>query len=188
MRVSCGGRVGRAGSCPAVRVGIISAAGVKLSDVSSSAPDDHLAAVPHCHVKFSAIGRAGRAGGYPAIGNGVISAAGVRKAAVKSAPDDHFGCRSTLPCETLEPAGALVVLMAVQLSVLGLYLPPVFRKLELEQSGLHTSAPDDHFTAGPDCRVVVRHRARLWCWWLSMCHRCNQRRVLRYCGKRVVGV
>ena len=41
------------------------------------------------------------------------------------APDDHFAagpdCRVTDRAE-----GALVVLVAVQLSVLGLYLPPVF--------------------------------------------------------------
>ena len=46
--------------------------------------------------------------------------------------------------------GALVVLVAVQLSVPGLYLPPVFKVLG------HYSAPDDHFTAGPHCGVIVR--------------------------------
>ena len=40
------------------------------------------------------------------------------------------------------------MLVAVQLSVLGLYLPPVFKSASADQS-----APDDHFTAGPDCRV-----------------------------------
>ena len=48
-------------------------------------------------------------------------------------------------------SGALVVLVAVQLSVLGLYLPPVL-KIAADIS----SAPDDHFTAGPDCRVNTR--------------------------------
>ena len=47
--------------------------------------------------------------------------------------------------------GALVVLVAVQLSVPGLYLPPVF-----ESCRRASSAPDDHFTAGPDCRVTAR--------------------------------
>ena len=45
--------------------------------------------------------------------------------------------------------GALVVLVAVQLSVLGLYLPPVFKWLPV------SSAPDDHFAAGPHCRVTI---------------------------------
>ena len=63
-------------------------------------------------------------------------------------------------------AGALVMLVAVQLSVLGLYLPPVFKV------GAH-SAPDDHFAAGPDCCVTgFGQRARWWCWWLSNC-RCR---------------
>ena len=53
--------------------------------------------------------------------------------------------------------GALVVLVAVQLSVLGLYLPPVF-KVHLT---IHCSTPDDHFTAGPDCRVSDSARGAL---------------------------
>ena len=40
-------------------------------------------------------------------------------------------------------------LVAVQLSVPGLYLPPVLKEL------LPLSAPDDHFTTGPDCGVIV---------------------------------
>ena len=48
--------------------------------------------------------------------------------------------------------GALVVLVAIQLSVLGLYLPPVFKSL---------SAPNDHFTAGPDCCVISRAEGAL---------------------------
>ena len=44
-----------------------------------------------------------------------------------------------------------MVLVAVQLSVLGLYLPPVFKRY-----GATDSAPDDHFTASPDCRVTAR--------------------------------
>ena len=41
------------------------------------------------------------------------------------------------------------MLVAVQLFVLGLYLPPV-----LHLRTLIISAPDDHFTASPDCRVM----------------------------------
>ena len=58
--------------------------------------------------------------------------------------------------------GASVVLVAAQLSVAGLYLPPV------SKSSLRMSAPDDHFAAGPHCRVTgLGQRARWWCWWLS---------------------
>ena len=42
-------------------------------------------------------------------------------------PRRSFRCRSTLRCDSLGQSGALVVLVAVQLSVLGLYLPPVFK-------------------------------------------------------------
>jgi hypothetical protein len=63
-------------------------------------------------------------------------------------PRRSFHCRSKLPCD-YRPAGALVVLVAVQLSVLGLYLPPVFKRAV-------KSAPDDHLTAGPNCRVLNR--------------------------------
>ena len=47
----------------------------------------------------------------------------------------------------LGQTGALVMLVAVQLSVLGSYLPPVFK------GSATCSAPDDHFAAGPYCRV-----------------------------------
>jgi hypothetical protein len=42
--------------------------------------------------------------------------------------------------------GALLVVVAVQLSVVGLYLPPVFRLLAVAVP----ATPDDHFAAGPD--------------------------------------
>ena len=41
-------------------------------------------------------------------------------------PKRSFRCQSRLPCDTSGQSGALVVLVAVQLSVPGLYLPPVF--------------------------------------------------------------
>ena len=50
-----------------------------------------------------------------------------------------------------------MVLVAVQLSVLGLYLPPVLEITATESS----SAPNDHFTAGPDCRVTDSARGRV---------------------------
>ena len=74
---------------------------------------------------------------------------------VTSAPDDHFTAGPD--CRVIDrAAGALVVLVAVQLSVPGLYLPPV-----LKEPLLVVSAPDDHFTAGPDCRVTVSCRGRV---------------------------
>ena len=72
------------------------------------------------------LGRVGEAGGCPTIGAGIVSPAGIKIVAADPAPDDHFttgpDCRVTS-----SGGGALVVLVAVQLSVLGLYLPPVFK-------------------------------------------------------------
>ena len=48
-----------------------------------------------------------------------------------------------------------MVLVAVQLSVLGLYLPPVLKSV------IAISAPDDHFATGPHCRVTNRARGRV---------------------------
>ncbi len=87
---SSGGRVGRAGGCPTVRVGIVSPAGVQTAEAVKSAPDDHFAAGPDCGVTDSRRGRVGGAGGCPTIRAGIISAAGVERAGSVSAPDDHF--------------------------------------------------------------------------------------------------
>ena len=38
----------------------------------------------------------------------------------------------------------------------GLYLPPVFKI-----AAVGSSAPDDHFAAGPDCRVIVSGSGRV---------------------------
>ena len=65
-------------------------------------------------------------------------------------PKRSFHCRSRPPCERLGQ-WRVEVLMAVQLSVLGLYLPPVFKRQRSQNA-----TPDDHFTAGPDCRVIAR--------------------------------
>ena len=68
-------------------------------------------------------------------------------------PRRSFHCRSTLPCANIGAEGALIVVVAVHVSVLGLYLPPVFSSSFRNHK---PSPPDDHFTAGPDCRVTTR--------------------------------
>ena len=49
--------------------------------------------------------------------------------------------------------GALVVLVALQLSAAGWYLPPVAAE--------EVSSPNDHFAAGPDCRVIASGKGRV---------------------------
>jgi hypothetical protein len=52
VTVSCIGRVGGAGGCPTIRVGIVSPARVK-SDRVKATPDDHFTAGPDCRVTAS---------------------------------------------------------------------------------------------------------------------------------------
>ena len=126
------------------------------------------------------------------------------------------------------------MLVAVQLSVLGLYLPPVLKKFpgvpaapdDHFTAGPHsrvqiscigrvggaggcptigtgvvfpagirdvvatektvTSAPDDHFTAGPHCRVIDSASRRIGRAGPCPTIRSASGRRIRYCGKRVV--
>ena len=58
------------------------------------------------------------------------------------------------------------------------YLPPVFVWITASDM----SAPDDHFAAGPDCRVIQSGQWARWsCWWLSNypCWDCISRRCLK---------
>ena len=61
----------------------------------------------------------------------------------------------TAACES-RATGALMVLVAVQLSVLGLYRPPVFKTPLVS-----VSAPDNHLTADPNCRVKESRNGRI---------------------------
>ena len=95
-----------------------------------------------------------------------------------SRPRRSFHCLSRLPCEC-RALGALVVLVAVQLLVAGLYLPPVFN-LAAE------SAPDDHFAAGPHCHLSRNRRVG----GARGCPTIGSAlsRGIGYCGKRVISV
>ena len=121
-----------------------------------SAPDDHFTASPHCRVESRA------AGALVVLVAVQLSVLGLylppvfKLLPLAFRPRRSFHCRSTLPCERIGAAGALVVLVAVQLSVLGLYLPPVFKALVPSDS-----APDDHFTASPNCRVPESRSGRI---------------------------
>src|SRR6266567_1214547 len=106
-------RVGGAGSCPCVGVRIVSSASVTTT---KSAPDDHFAACPDCGLPCSGRGRVSRGGWCPTIGAGIVFPAGVKNSReVVSAPDYHFvaspDCRVNISC-----LGALVMLVAVQVS------------------------------------------------------------------------
>ena len=141
------GRIGRAGSCPTVRAGIVSARRCSnmLRPFIRPRRSSRCRSRLPCESRGS--GRIGGAGGGPTVGAGIVSPAGVQRLPpIRSAPDDHLAAGPH--CRVLVSAlGALVVLVAVQLSVLGLYLPPVFNIASV------VSAPDDHFAASPHRRM-----------------------------------
>ena len=122
--------VGGAGGYPTIRARIISPACVHPVVVTCSTPNDHFTAGPDCRLKGSGFGRVGRAGGYPTICAGMVSPASVQGvgSSSNSTPNDHFTVSPNRRVSWSRPEGALVVLVAVQLSVLGLYLPPVFQR------------------------------------------------------------
>ena len=98
------------------------------------------------------LGRVGGTRSCPAIGGGIVSSASIKihlGTPSVAAPDNHFTARPH--CGVIDASsGAFVVLVAVQLSVLGLYLPPVFT-----MEDVIISAPDDHFTVSPHCCVTI---------------------------------
>ena len=78
-------------------------------------------------------------------------------------PRRSFHCRSRLPCDDSAQMGALMVLVAVQLSVLGLYLPPVLKRC---QRYLLHPRRSFHCRSRLPCDRLGQW-ARWWCWWLS---------------------
>ena len=161
-----------------IRAGIVSAAGVQNGYVASSAPDDHFTAGPDCRVTTRAVGALVVLVAVQLFVLGLYLPP-VLKFAVSRSPQTII----SLPVQTAvcraRAAGALVVLVAVQLSV-----PGCISRRCSKRSCVY-STPDDHFTAGPDCRVSLSARwARWWCWWPSNypCWDCISRRCSRTPG------
>ena len=125
---------------------VVSPAGVRTAAIIPT-PNDHFIAGPNCHVPNSARGGVGRACGYPTIRAGIVSAAGVEVRAVGiSAPDNDLtarpNCRvkgSRIGC--VESGGRCPRICAGIVSPAGVQ----------RDGAVVSSAPDDHFTAGPDC-------------------------------------
>jgi hypothetical protein len=95
-------------------------------------PNDHFSAGPDCGVIISAMRHTDDAGGYPRIGAWIISPAGAQIMGVALAIDKIpaqtiISLPVQTPVEKTRPSGALVVLVAVQLSETGVYLAPVFK-------------------------------------------------------------
>ena len=90
-----------------------------------AAPDDHFAASPDCRVTVPGGWREESATRYPTVYAGIVLPAGVH---IGGSPPQTI---ISLPVHTAvcphRPSGALVLLVAIQLSVPGLYRPPVFK-------------------------------------------------------------
>ena len=164
--LSRSGRIGGAGGCPTVRGRVVSPASIKVVITTiveiRPAPDDHLSAGPNCRVGCSRIGRIDEVGGGPAISAGIVSSAGIRPVGsdiIKiSAPDDHLNagpnCRVPLsPIGRIDGAGGCPTVGAGNISPAG--IQPVVGAI------IKISAPDDHLSAGPNCRVKLSVKGRI---------------------------
>src|SRR4029079_3263466 len=112
-----------------------------------ASPRDHLSARPYGCVKDPANWRIRCAGRCPTIRLGIISPAGVLKAAAGlSAPDNHF---------TASPHRCVKIPAIRRVGGAG-GCPAVGRRIispaGIQEAGVAT-APDNHFSAGPDCGV-----------------------------------
>jgi len=103
-------------------------------------------------VKLAVSGRVGGAGGCPTVKAGIISAASVHKAAaVISAPNNHFAagphcCVSDSADWRVGGAGACPTVGGRIVRAAGVEI--------LTATVIRVAAPNDHFTAGPYCRVI----------------------------------
>ena len=94
VRQAANWRIRCAGSCPTIRVGVISPAGVHCPTSRKTTPYDHFTPSPDTRVNLSGFRRTGGAGDYPAVAAGIISPARIQVAAViNTTPDDHFTAR-----------------------------------------------------------------------------------------------
>ena len=121
-------------------------------------PNDHFTACPHRGVTVARRGRVREARSNPTVCARIVSEASVHVGKGSSTPPHttiwlpvHIAVNPT------RPRGTLVRLVGVQLSVAGLYLPPVRKETRVRERV--TSAPDDHFISGPH-RPVTESRGR----------------------------
>ncbi len=153
------GRISSAGGHPAVSAGIVSPSTLEIMIVTVKiipSPHDHLSARPYGGVIRPANWRIRYAGGCPTIATGIISPAGVYEIRCRSLrPRRSFHYQSILLCDQLglrrigEAGGGPSIRIGV-VSPAG-----------IQVAGGILTAPDDHFTAGPDCRVKSPLRGAL---------------------------
>ena len=150
---SASGRVGGAGGCPTIRAGIVSPAGVQIRCAIKSTPDDHFTAGPHCRV----IARPWAhwwcwwLSNYPCWDCISRRCSNCRR---QFHPRRSFHCRSTLPCDRIG--------QWARWSCWWLSSYPCWDCISRRCSKRReSSTPNDHFTAGPHCRVIVSASGRV---------------------------
>src|SRR4029077_11546430 len=150
---SAGGRVSGAGGHPVVSVGILSPSALEIMIATVPiipSPHDHLSARPYCGVIRPANWRICCAGSCPTVRIWVISPAGAEKICTSSSPDDHFTA-SPYCCVSLSGFGGIV----------GADGYPAVRPRIISPAGIQVAggaidtAPDNHFTPRPNCRVII---------------------------------
>ena len=166
--------------CPTISAWIVSPARVQIAAKAvQSAPDDHLTAGPDRRVKVPASGRVGGAGGCPTVTcwDCIFRRCSKSQWGSSSRPTRSFHCQSRRPHAEF---GRRARSLCWWLSNCR-YSDCISRRCYSRQP---SSAPDNHFGAGPHCRVRVsgsRHIGE--CWWLSkcrcwdcICRRCSTRK------------
>jgi hypothetical protein len=153
------GRVDGVGGYPTIRSGTVYPPGVNVNIVSFATPHDHFTTCPDRGVIGPASGRVSCVGGGPTIRAGIVSSASVQIAAALTAPDDHFAAR---------PDRRVMVSAGGRIS--GVRGCPTVRAGIVSPAGIQTagtdnanSAPNDHFAAGPHCRVIGSASGRISC-------------------------
>ena len=164
--VSGSRRIDSAGSCPAICIWIVSSR--QCSKVPSSPRRSFRCRSTPPRAPLVPLARY-CACSSPTVAVWIVSATGVcnTEQPIGTTPDNHF---STSPhCRVSNSASRRVAeFVAVQVSVLGLYLAPVFeQKVGIKE--VFTAAPDNHFTASPYCCVAVSTIRRASSRW-SKCH------------------
>ena len=100
-------------------------------------------------------GRVGGAGGCPTVRAGIVSPAGVQSRRHSLRPRRSFHCPSTLLCDCI---GQRARWWCWWLSNCRCW-DCIFRRCS--NGAAVASAPDDHFAAGPHCRVTVSASGRV---------------------------
>ena len=120
-------RVGQTGRNPTVCHWIISATSARIAVAVVTAPDDHFTASPYGRGIGERNRRVDGGGSNPIICDRIdICCQCSNSCCHRIHPRQSFHCHSTLLCERWRAAGGSEKGVATQVSVLGLYLPPVF--------------------------------------------------------------